>query len=148
METQSVLKELRKLLYRGAAGTQSEIGKQLAKQGVDVTQSTISRCLKQLRAVRVREPSGRLVYRLPQDAPSTLISGSVGELVDSVDSNDSLIVVHTKPGSAALVAYQLDRTRPGGIIGTIAGDDTIFVAPPSGPALGKVVRDVRRALGK
>lgn len=144
----SVESALRNLLYRGAEGTQIEIAKQLSELGVQATQSSISRALKRLRAVKVRSERGKVIWHLQQNPASTRLTGAAGELVVTVIANAHLIVVHTEPGAAARVAYYLDRVQPGGIIGTIAGDDTVFVAPPSGVKIERVLKEVRLSLRK
>ena len=80
--------------------------------------------------MRIVEPSGDTVYRLASMLEPTVPS-SMTEMIRSIDSNGSLIVIKTSTGSASLVAHHLDRHRPAEILGTIAGDDTIFVAPVS-----------------
>jgi len=127
------LNSLRKLLAAGVSSTQEELADELKSQKFRVTQSTISRDLRKLGAVKAQDPAGRTVYRLPDDVSTpTMMSGTgfAGLMVD-IQHNGSLIVINTTPGSASLVARQLDQTRPEGILGTIAGDDTIFVAPVS-----------------
>lgn len=127
------LNALRKLLEEGETSTQEDLVKALREQKFVVTQSTISRDLTRLAAVKARDASGRVVYRLPDDpslAPSPPVRDVKGLLVD-IQHNGSLIVITTTPGSASLLARLLDQSKPGGILGTIAGDDTIFVAPSS-----------------
>ena len=86
-----------------------------------------------LSAIKTRDASGNIVYRLPadMDMPVPLPASDLKGLLLNVRHNGSLIVIQTAPGSASLVARQLDQSRPEGVLGTIAGDDTIFVAPSS-----------------
>lgn len=144
--TDNVESALRKLLYRGAKGTQDDIAAELTRLGVEATQSSVSRALKRLRAVKTRARGGGVIWKLPQEPASEQASGSMRELVTSVQSNGTLIVVHTEPGAAARIAYFLDHVRPGGIIGTVAGDDTIFLAPPGGVRIELVVKAVKSSL--
>jgi transcriptional regulator of arginine metabolism len=127
------LNALRGLLIEGKISTQEELVQELRAQQFVVTQSTISRDLSRLGAVKARDLSGRVVYRLPEDPPPSvaLPTSDMKGLITNVQHNGSLIVIQTTPGSASLVAHQLDKTKPEGILGTIAGDDTIFVAPSS-----------------
>ena len=113
--------------------TQVELVQALRDQRFPVTQSTISRDLSRLGAVKARDASGRVVYRMPDELStnSSLPTTDLKGLLLNVQHNGSLIVIQTTPGSASLVAHQLDKTKPEGILGTIAGDDTIFVAPRS-----------------
>jgi len=124
---------LRSLLSEGKISTQEELVLELRARKFTVTQSTISRDLARLGATKARDASGRVGYRLledPLNSPALPASDFKGLLVN-VQHNGNLIVIQTPPGSASLVAHQLDRLRPEGILGTIAGDDTIFVAPRS-----------------
>ena len=127
------LNTLRKLLSEGISSTQEELVDELSQQKFRVTQSTISRDLRKLGAVKAQDPAGRTVYRLPDDinTPSIISGTGFAGLLVNIQHNGSLIVINTTPGSASLVARQLDQTKPEGILGTIAGDDTIFVAPVS-----------------
>lgn len=127
------LQALRKLLEEGEATTQDELREALERQGFEITQSTVSRSLRKLSAIKATDESGRTVYRLPSGERPLLspTQTTIEDLVLEIQSNGALIVIHTTPGSASLVARHLDHARPGGILGTIAGDDTIFVAPGS-----------------
>lgn len=121
---------LRQILADGEISTQEEIAEQLNRQNFQVTQSTVSRDLRRIGAIKTFDSSGRVVYRLPDDVliPSVPSSGLKG-LILKIEHNGYMIVVHTAPGSASLVARHLDQVKPDGILGTMAGDDTIFVAP-------------------
>jgi transcriptional regulator of arginine metabolism len=63
-------------------------------------------------------------------------------LILDMKTNGPIIVIYTSPGSANLIARHLDRVRPTGILGTIAGDDTIFVAVASGKESKSVIREI------
>jgi transcriptional regulator of arginine metabolism len=124
------LNALRKLLEQGKNSTQEELREMLESKGHDVNQSTISRDLRKIGAIKGTDNKGRTIYRLSETASeSTFVNQSVPDLITSISHNDSMIVIHTSPGSASLVARHLDMNRPANILGTIAGDDTIFVAP-------------------
>lgn len=127
------LATLRKLLEEGTVSTQEELCEALLKKNFSVTQSTISRDLRRIGAAKTISPTGDVVYRLPEKemiSTPTLTTGIKG-LLSSIEHNGSMIVIKTPPGSASLVAHHLDSVKPDGILGTIAGDDTIFVAPAS-----------------
>ena len=113
---------------RSRARTSSPSG--LAALGLAVTQATISRDLEQLGAVKVRRDS-RLVYALPDqrqpgDGPD--LASVVRDWVRSVDVAGNLVVIRTPPGSAHLVGVALDGSELPEVVGTICGDDTIFIA--------------------
>lgn len=129
------LQTLRKLLEEGTVSTQEELCEALEKKNFSVTQSTISRDLRRIGAVKATSAVGEVVYRLPDElmlsSASPVLTSGIKGLLLSIEHNGSMIVIKTPPGSASLVAHHLDLTKPDGILGTIAGDDTIFVAPAS-----------------
>ncbi|MCM2281713.1 MAG: arginine repressor [Bdellovibrionaceae bacterium] len=142
-ESPSRLTALRRLLEQERASTQDEIREELESLKFKVTQSTISRDLRRLGAVRAVDSEGRTVYRLPDETQTPLPSTTrINHLIQDIRHNGVLIVIHTSPGSASLVARHLDHHRPGNLLGTIAGDDTIFVAPASVKNLPSVIRDI------
>jgi transcriptional regulator of arginine metabolism len=126
--------------------SQEELVARLDRAGVPATQATVSRDLDELGAVRVRR-GGTVHYRLPEQ----LESGDAGRLdrlladwVTDIVAAGNLLVVRTPPGSANLVANALDSAGLDGIAGTIAGDDTIFVALADGAVPGAVAEGLRR----
>lgn len=131
MEGKNRLEILKKLLNQGIQRTQSDLQERLEKQGFKVNQSTISRDLRKLGAIRTTNSNGQSVYRLPDVKTVDVKTTALGDLILDIKSNGSLIVIHTMPGSASLIARHLDQIRPGGILGTLAGDDTVFIAPAS-----------------
>lgn len=124
---------LRRLLAKEEASTQDELRAELEKLSYDVNQSTISRDLRKLGAIKFVDPSGQTVYRLAEEVVVPVhTSTSLGSLVSDIQHNGAMIVIHTAPGSASLVARTIDQLRHAdGVLGTIAGDDTVFVAPRS-----------------
>lgn len=148
LDSRSRLQALRKLLAAGESSTQEELVSKLRDQRFDVTQSTISRDLRRLGAIKAIDGSGHTIYRLPDDPSSTPFTPSNGfrGLMIDIEHNGAMIVIHTTPGSASLVARQLDQTKPYGILGTIAGDDTIFVAPASIKKISETVAAIAEEL--
>ncbi len=113
--------------------SQTQIVDILAKEGIVATQATVSRDLEDMGAVKVRLPGGDLVYAIPelpkdQLAPGDHLQRILGDWAVEINFSGNLIVIKTPPGSAHVVAAALDRARLPEIIGTIAGDDTIFCA--------------------
>jgi len=140
---------LRELLLSEKISTQEELVEELENQGFTATQSTVSRELRRLGALKGTDASGRTVYRLgeaPIVVPAIASQGYAGILLD-IRHNGSMIVLHTTPGSASLVAHHLDKTKPEGILGTIAGDDTIFVAPASTKMIDRTLKAIQEELG-
>lgn len=144
---QSLSSALQLLLTEESAGTQEEICYALQIQGYEVNQTKISRLLRKLGAVKVRDERGKIVYWLPKEPPPPEMSSPVSSLIIDIVANESLILVHTSPGSASLVARLLDyQHRETEILGTVAGDDTIFVAPKSVRQIAKTLKEVRNLL--
>jgi len=118
-------------LIRGSAlSSQEELADRLSSQGFAVTQATISRDLEQIGAVKVRR-GGNLSYALPQEVRNGAgprLAAVFRDWVRSVDPAGNLVVMKTPPGSAHLVGVALDNSELLEIVGTICGDDTIFVA--------------------
>lgn len=140
------LSALKELLKRGTLSTQDELRKKLEKLHFPVTQSTISRDLRRIGAIRVIDAEGRVVYRLPdQDSlPNTVDIAK--NMVKSIQPASSIVVIHTAPGTASLVARYLDMHRPAGSIGTIAGDDTVFLAITKKSVDREVLEELRDSL--
>lgn len=128
-------RDLLKILHQGQASTQQDFVEALRAAGHDVTQATVSRDLQELGAVKVRD-EGRVTYRFPDGIPRlngvrTIQRTLLTELEDfaiDICTAGNLVVVLTLPGHAAAVARAIDLARVPDVCGTIAGDDTIFVA--------------------
>ena len=123
------IKALESLLTDGDLSTQEELRDKLEKQGFDTTQSTISRDLRKLGAIRTVDTDGRTVYRVSEVFEPRLGSAGMGPLVSEITTNGAIIVIHTAVGSASLIARHIDSMGLPSVLGTIAGDDTVFVAP-------------------
>ncbi|MCW7553804.1 transcriptional regulator ArgR [Endozoicomonas gorgoniicola] len=128
---EDLVKAFRQLLKDESCGSQSQIVSVLQEQGFDnISQSKVSRMLSRHGAVRARNARNDLVYCLPPEMGKLDANISVRDLVEEVVSNGTLIVIKTSPGAAQMVARLLDSiSRAEGILGCVAGDDTIFVAP-------------------
>jgi transcriptional regulator of arginine metabolism len=127
--------------------TQGDLRDLLRARGHDVTQATLSRDLAKLQARRVSLPAGGTAYEIDGFAartggePSQL--AAMAGLVLGIREGAAIVVIHTRPGAAQAVAALLDQTRLDSIIGSIAGDDTIFLVPErrvSASALAKTLR--------
>jgi len=124
---------LGRILAEHAVTSQDQLVDLLAGEGVVATQATVSRDLEEVGAVKVRVPgSDRLVYaiaELPRDqlVPEDHLRRVLGEWVVEVGSSGNLVVVRTPPGSAHVVASALDRSGLEGVLGTVAGDDTVLI---------------------
>jgi len=126
-------------LRTNPAQSQASLASYLREHGIKTTQATVSRDLTAMGVLK--GPEG---YILPNDAP--IAPGAAPEASVSVIRShvltaaqaDSIVVLHTAPGHADVVAVELDRWPPRGVVGVIAGDDTIFLATTSKAAAQKV----------
>ncbi|HEY2215456.1 MAG TPA: arginine repressor [Acidimicrobiales bacterium] len=121
-----------KLLESQPVTSQTQLVSLLAELGVEATQTTVSRDLEDLGAVKVRLPGGDTAYALPelpvhQIAPEDHLRRVLGEWVVEVAHSGNLVVLRTPPGSAHVVGSALDRSGLPAVIGTVAGDDTVLV---------------------
>lgn len=122
-----------RLLGEHAVTSQPQLVDLLAAEGVQATQATVSRDLEELGAVKVRLPGvdGQVyaIAELPhqQVVPLDHLRRVLGEWVVDLAVSGNLVVLRTPPGSAHVVASALDRTGLEGMVGTVAGDDTILV---------------------
>ncbi|MES3038870.1 MAG: ArgR family transcriptional regulator [Bdellovibrionota bacterium] len=146
-DTKERLMVLRQLIREGTASTQEELCEALRDKDFDVTQSTVSRDLRRIGAIKTTNSEGEIIYRLPEHhqlLPPRVVSHSLDGLLTEVQANESMIVLHTTPGSASLVARHLDSIRLSlGIIGTLAGDDCIFIVPASVKKISSVIKKVK-----
>ena len=143
------IEALKDLLLSGRARTQDELREQMERQGYAVNQSTVSRDLRRVGAVKAADAEGRTIYRLPLEAdgaPPPSSVRSLGDLVRSVRHNGFMCVILTDPGSASLVARHIDSLRSEHVLGTIAGDDAIFVAPSRPSAVDEMVAAIESSL--
>lgn len=132
-----------------AIRSQTELGRLLAAEGIEITQATLSRDLDELGAVKLRGPdSGAPIYVIPEDgSPVRGVRGGtsrlarlLGELMVSSDSSGNLTVLRTPPGAAQFLASAIDRAALDEVVGSIAGDDTVAVIarePRSGRELAE-----------
>jgi transcriptional regulator of arginine metabolism len=138
------------LLGRMRVRSQGELGRLLADDGFAVTQTTLSRDLEELAAVKIRDRDGALVYAVPAEggdstprlAPSesrwadVRLARVAGELLASADASANLVVLRTPPGAAQFFASAIDHAALPELLGTIAGDDTVLLVcrdPAGGP---------------
>ncbi|GKW16506.1 arginine repressor [Pectobacterium actinidiae] len=131
---EDLVKAFKALLKEEKFSSQSEIVQALQDEGFEnINQSKVSRMLTKFGAVRTRNAKMEMVYCLPAELGVPTTSSPLKNLVLDVDYNDAVIVIHTSPGAAQLIARLLDSLgKSEGILGTIAGDDTIFTTPARG----------------
>jgi transcriptional regulator of arginine metabolism len=139
------LKEvLRGLIGDGFVGTQTDIAKHLKGKGFKITQSTVSRTLNEMGVIK-ELVMGKQIYRTNNN-PINSYRGSLSDQVLSIQYNEMMIVVKTKPGSAMFVAGFIDHECRSTVLGTIAGDDTIFVSPVKVAKLSATLKEISKIL--
>lgn len=141
------LDAIRQALLQTRVGSQQQLSEILRDQGIEVTQATLSRDLDDLHASKMRYPDGALAYWIPDSSDqtvleaATVIGGEAGGenkteqylskilsgLITSVVTTGNLLVMRTPAGAAQYAASALDRQSLDGVLGTIAGDDTVLV---------------------
>jgi transcriptional regulator of arginine metabolism len=136
-----------RLLRSRRIGTQEELLAALEAEGLQATQATLSRDLARLGARRAARPEGGTFYELPDGAGD---DGAlrVRTLVTSITTNTSIAVIRTLPGSAPAVARAIDLAGLPEVLGTIAGDDTIFVAPAEDVRPRRLAERLRSVLAR
>ena len=147
-----IAEHLQQMLTRGIAGNQKQLVKAFAEIGVITTQSSVSRALKKINAVKSMDGSGNTIYTLQASTPGQQVafppSGFFESLVHGIDHNGHLIVVHTKPGTAMTVAKFIDDKNFDQVLGTVAGDDTIMIVPKNVSLTPLVADHVKVYLGR
>lgn len=140
-------KAISEMLRSGKIASQEDVTTKLAALGFAVTQATVSRDLDQLGAVKVKR-GGTLVYALPDqlgdsDWAASRLQHILSEWVISIEAAGNLVVVRTPPGSAHLVGLAIDQANLPEVVGTISGDDTLFLALRDGNVSDAVAERLR-----
>ncbi len=141
-----------RLLEEHPVSSQGQLVDLLARDGVSATQATVSRDLDDLGAIKVRVPGGETVYAIPelpteQVAPEDHLRRVLGDWVVEVAHSLNLVVLRTPPGSAHVVGSALDRAGLAGVVGTVAGDDTVLVVAAEGVGGEQVARQLSGLAG-
>ncbi len=116
-----------KLIESGKISSQLDLAQQLARVGVVTTQTTLSRDLTELGVVKAAG-GYCLLSAAHAPAPASTLAATARRLLLEVSTGGTQVVVHTPPGQASALAVEIDRASLAGVLGTIAGDDCIFVA--------------------
>jgi transcriptional regulator of arginine metabolism len=127
--------------------TQDELLEKLAKEGINATQATISRDIREINLTKTSVGGGRQKYTLGKDSEKSSIETyrkvlSAG--IISLAEAENLVVIKTVSGMAMAVAAALDNVEIPGMLGSIAGDDTIFLAVKSRDMTGDVIQAIER----
>ncbi len=149
----SRLQTLRMLISSQELCCQDDVLKALAKEGYNVTQATLSRDMKQLKVAKATSLGGKYFYVLPNEtmykrvaspkraAEMLLTSGFM-----AINFSGNMGVIKTRPGYASSLAYNIDNGGIEQILGTIAGDDTIFIVIKDGATHTEVVEELRSVI--
>ena len=135
------------LIARSRIGTQHELLAALGRAGVDVTQATVSRDIRELGLVKTSDPLGRPRYALPQDGrrrddPEATLRSLFEQFGRSVVAAQNVVVVQSEIGSAPAIARALDRLEHPDVVGTLAGDDTCLVIAPDNRRAKKLAEEL------
>ena len=143
----SRLEALKMLISSMELSSQEEVLRALKTEGFQLTQATLSRDLKQLKIAKAASMNGKYVYILPNETMYKRVTTprKATEMLQrsgyiSVKISGQLAIVKTRPGYASAIAYDIDASDSDLILGTIAGDDTIFVAIREGVTRGQILR--------
>ncbi|MCS2152728.1 transcriptional regulator ArgR [Scandinavium goeteborgense] len=147
-KAKNIRKEFKSLLQSENFSSQNEIVDHLTAMGYEnINQSKVSRLLTKHGAIRRRNASGVFIYSMPAELNVPGMKSKVNSLIEQIDFNDLMIVISTSPGAAPLVARMLDSFgKTEGIMGTIAGDDTIFITPCKGISTQVLFNNINRIL--
>lgn len=144
---------LKMLISSKEMSSQEELLKALAVEGYNITQATLSRDLKQLKVAKAATMSGKYVYVLPNETMYRRVSkaASMKEMLQStgfrsINFSGNMGVIKTRPGYASSIAYNIDNSDIPQILGTIAGDDTIFIVKGVGVSNDEIIEELRQVL--
>ena len=150
----SRMEALKMLISSMELGSQEEVLQALEKEGFKLTQATLSRDLKQLKVAKAASMNGKYVYVLPNDTmykritrPHTAMEMLQSSGFISISFSGNMGVIKTRPGYASSIAYNIVNSDIPSIIGTIAGDDTIFIVIKEGAPQESVLNDLEPILG-
>lgn len=152
----SRLDSIKMIISSKEIGNQEELLQELANEGFQLTQATLSRDLKQLKVAKAASMNGNYVYVLPNNTMYKRMAGSqsISDMLRyngfiSIEFSENIAVIKTRPGYASSLAYDIDNHNFSEIIGTIAGDDTIMLVVREGcsrthvlQALGQVIPNI------
>ena len=131
--------------------TQDELLNMLRQCGFNVTQATVSRDIKDLRLVKIIDENGKYRYASDMNSVDNLTYNLLKRFsysIKSIESSGSMVVIKTLNGMAQAVCANIDSMDTDGMLGTIAGDDTIFILMRDQESLNKFISETRKLLSK
>lgn len=145
-EKNNRLEAIRLIISSKQMGSQEELLTALQAEGFSLTQATLSRDLKQLKVAKAATLGGNYVYVLPNESMYKRVStpASVREMMEipgfiSINFSGNMGVIKTRPGYASAIAWNIDRSNIPQILGTIAGDDNIFIVIKEGSSKQEII---------
>ncbi|HIS78620.1 arginine repressor [Anaeromassilibacillus sp. An200] len=138
------------IIGNNTVDTQEELLRLLREEGFDVTQATVSRDIKELRLVKTQTGNGKYRYTAPKDGSRDMSSrffSLFSENTISVQSACNMVVIKSLTGMAQAVCAAMDSLHWEGIVGTLAGDDTIFVVTQDEECARRFAEELRRMMG-
>ena len=141
-----------RLVAHHEIANQAQLVELLATEDINATQATVSRDLEDLGAVKVRSRAGATMYAIPELAPDRLapidqLRRVMGEWVADITCSGNLVIVRTPPGCAHVVASALDRSGLEGLLGTVAGDDTLLLVADERTGGARVAKKISALAG-
>ena len=133
--------KIKEIIEQQVIETQDDLAQALRNSGIDVTQATVSRDIKELMLIKIPDATGRYRYAFPKEHGMIFTQGRLERTFEdsilSIRISENLVVIRTLPGTAQAVAYGIDYMKWPEVLGTVAGDDTIFVAVDRRDNIGK-----------
>lgn len=132
------------ILQKQDMNTQDDLVRELSKHGVRVTQATLSRDLADIGVIRASHPDGSR-YQLPAE-PVSIRRQVIPAQILSIDHNESVVLIKALSGCAPSVAAVIDSWNLPGVMGTVAGDDTILILPKNIKGVKRLAADLEQAI--
>jgi transcriptional regulator of arginine metabolism len=139
--------QLLKLVRSHPVHTQEDLAKLLRSAGIETTQVTLSRDIRELRLIKTPEGYRQIENKSARE-PGEHFEMLAAEFLQDVKGAQNLVVLKTAPGHASSVAVALDSAEWPEVVGTIAGDDTILLITPDNTTAGKVCNRLLALLGE
>lgn len=142
--------KIREIIETGNIETQEDLANALRTEKIEVTQATVSRDIKEMMLVKIPTSNGRYRYAMPSttssNVPPERITRVFRESVTDILASLCMVVLRTHPGTAASVAYAVDFMHWPEVLGSIAGDDTVFIAAADKEAVNALIKHIEAYL--
>ena len=142
--------KIKEIIVRRVIETQDDLAEALRRESIQVTQATVSRDIKELMLIKVPTGDGRYRYAFPPEQniifSQSRMERTFRDSLVAIDHSLNIVVLKTLPGTAQAIAYTIDYVKWPEILGTVAGDDTIFVIVKPPEAVPQVLAKFRALL--